>query len=100
MALNIIAAEQSNSTKATAKAVTQLLNYADTHSEYITRYHASDMILHINNDALLLSDPGEKSRAGGCYYLSMASADPNKDPIKQPPRNGPVHAKCTTMKIS
>ena len=97
VALNSIAAEQANNTEATAKAVTQLLNYAATHSEVITRYHASGMILHIHSDASLLSEPGAKSISGGYHYLSTASADPNKAPLKQPPLNRPVHVKCTTM---
>ena len=55
------------------------------------------MILHIQSDASLLSEPGAKSRAGGYDYISTATADPNKAPIKQPPLNGTVHVKCTTM---
>ena len=73
VALNSINPEQANSTESTAKAVTQLLNYAATHSEAITRYHASGMILHIHRDASFLSDPGSNIRVGGYHYLSTAS---------------------------
>ena len=55
--LNSIDVEQANITEATAKAVTQLINYAATHSEAITRYHASSMIFHIHSDASFLSYP-------------------------------------------
>ena len=71
--LNSIASEQAKSTEATAKAVSQLLNYVATQSEAITRYHASGMILHIHSDASFLSEPGEKGRLGGYHYLSMTS---------------------------
>ena len=97
VSLNSIVAEQANSTEATAKSVTQLLNYTDTHSEAITRYHASSMILHIHSDASFLLEPGAKSRSGGYHYLVTASADPNKAPPKQLPLNGPVRVKCITM---
>ena len=54
--LDIIAAEQSNSTQATDKAVTQILNFAATHLEAIIRYHVSGMFLHINSNAYFLSE--------------------------------------------
>ena len=74
VALNIIAAEKYNSTEATAKAVTELINYAVTQYEDITRYHTSGMILHIHSNASSLSDPGSKSRSVGYHYFSTASA--------------------------
>ena len=96
--LNSIASEQDNITEATIKAVTHLLNYAATHSESITRYHASGMILHIHSNASFLSEPGASIRKGGYHYLGTASSDPDKAPLKQPPLNGPVHVKCTIMR--
>ena len=75
-----------------------MINYASMHSESITRYHVIGMILHTHSNASFLSEPGAKSRSGGCHYLSTASADPNKPPLKQPPLNGPVHVECKTMR--
>ena len=98
MALNIIVAEQANSTQATAKAVTQLLNYSATHSEAIARYQSSVMVLHIHSDDSLLSDPEADIRAGGYHYLSTKSVDPNNSPMNQPPLNRPVHVECMTMR--
>ena len=95
--LNSITTEQAKIIEATAKAVTDMINYASMHSEAITRYHVIGMILHTHSNASFLSEPGAKSRSGGCHYLSTASADPNKAPLKQPPLNRPVHVKCTTM---
>ena len=47
VSLNRIALEQANSTQATDKLVTQILSYADTRSEAITRFHANLMVIHI-----------------------------------------------------
>ena len=52
---NSIALEQENSTETTAKAVTQVPNYAATDSESIKRYHASGMVFHIHRDTYFLS---------------------------------------------
>ena len=96
-AFNIIDAEQENITQATAKAVTQLLNYSATHSEAITRYHASGIFFHVHFDASFLSEPEVNIRAVGYHYLSTQSAYPSKPPINHPPLNGPVHVQFTTM---
>ena len=45
VASNSISIKQTNSTETTTKAVNQMLNYAATHSEYITRYHANTSTL-------------------------------------------------------
>ena len=60
VALNTIADQQSKITQETDKKVVQLLNYATTHPEAITRCHASGMILHMHSDASFLSEPGTK----------------------------------------
>ena len=57
VALNSITTEQVNITQATAKSVTQILNYASTHSEAITRYNYSGMSLHVHSNASFLSEP-------------------------------------------
>ena len=65
VALNTIASQQLKSTLETAKNMVQLLNYAATCPEDITRYHASGMTLHMHSDASFLSAPGAKSEKGG-----------------------------------
>jgi hypothetical protein len=67
MPINVLAPEQSNTTEVTevtADKVINLLNYCYTHPETNIRYHASDRILHIHNDASYLSENEAKSRAG------------------------------------
>jgi hypothetical protein len=49
--LNDIATEQTKAPKKTQAATNQLLDYLTTHPDTTTRYHASDMILHIHSDA-------------------------------------------------
>jgi hypothetical protein len=65
VALNDISAEQSKATAHTAAKIVHLLNYCATHPNAVVRYHASDMILHIDSDASYLSLPEARSRAGG-----------------------------------
>jgi hypothetical protein len=69
MPINVLASEQSKATNVTADKVIKLLKYCNTHPETQIRYHASDMILHIQIDASYLSENEAKSRAGGFFYM-------------------------------
>ena len=89
VALNTIAAKQSKIIQETDKKVVHLLDYAATHPEAITRYHASGMTLHMHSNASFLLAPGSKSRLGGYHYLSEPLSDPKKPPTTPP--NGPIH---------
>ena len=51
VSLNTIASQQSKITQETVNKVVQLLNYAATHPEAITRYRAREMTLHMHSDA-------------------------------------------------
>jgi hypothetical protein len=93
VALSSLASAQSQGTEATAKAATQLLNYAATHPDAVVRFHASDMILHIDSGASYLSEPKARSRAGGFHYLSD-----HPQPGVEPPINGPFHIVCNLMR--
>ena len=77
VAINKIASQQSKSTQETAKKVVQILNYVSTHTESITRYHASGLTFHMHSDTSYLSAPGAKIRAGGYHYLIETSSYPN-----------------------
>jgi hypothetical protein len=72
--------QQANGTTATLDALThQLLNYCATHPDAIVRYHASDMILHVESDASYLTAPRAGLRAAGYQqYLSSRPLDPIK----------------------
>ena len=47
------------------------------------------MVLHVDNNAAYLVEPGAKSRAGGYYYLVNHH---------HPTINGPVYRLCTLIK--
>ena len=98
VALSSLATNHTNSTQATAKAVTRLLNYAASHPDATIRYHRSDMILHLHSDASYLSEPLSRSRVGGHFFLSTASPDATKPPIHLPPNNGAIHTVCNVLR--
>jgi hypothetical protein len=85
-------------TKATLKAVVHLLNYCATHPEAVMRYHASDMVLHIESNALYLSATKACSHATGYHFLSDRPSDPS-DPNAAPPITKiAINVLCTVMR--
>jgi hypothetical protein len=78
MSINVLASEQSNATEVTADKGIKLLNYCNTHPETKIRYHASDMILHINSDASYLSENEAQSRDGGLFYMGTTTKNDKK----------------------
>jgi len=71
-ALNDISSQQSNPTETTLKKCRRLLDYVATYKNTFLRYHASDMILHVDSDAAYLVAPNAKSRIAGFYYFRNA----------------------------
>ena len=67
--LSTIAAQQSNGTEQTAKAVTKLLNYVVTHPDATLHYKKSNMILHVHSDTSYLTERKARSRSGGYFYM-------------------------------
>ena len=109
VALNAIAAKQSNRTQQTADDVTKLLNYCTSNPDAVIKYRASDMALHIISDASFMSELGAKSRAGGIYFLgenptfsnSTSNSKSPKNPKEMiaPALNVPVHVEYAMIKI-
>jgi hypothetical protein len=93
VALSSLASAQAQGTEATALAATRLLNYAATNPNAVLRFHASDMVLHIDSDASYLSEPKSRSRAGGYHYLSN-----HPQPNTTPPLNGAFHVVSNIMR--
>ena len=83
--LNTLAEKQSSPTKNMEAAITHFLDYAATNPSAVIQYKASDMILHIESDASYLSEPRERSRTEGHYYLSSVPTYPKKSPNLPPP---------------
>ena len=95
-AINEISATQSSPTTKTMRACTMLMDYAATYPLAIIRYHASDMVLHIDSDAAYLVLPNARSRYVGHYYLSNHPPPPPAKPEPKP--NGPILTICKTIR--
>ena len=85
-----MAAEQSNGTQRTAKAVAKLLNYCATHPDAAIQYKPSEMILRLHSDASYLTEPKARSRIGGHFYMG------NKDDTFL---NGPILNPTGVIKV-
>ena len=92
-ALNEIASAQSQPTELTRAKAQQLMDYLNTYPEAYIRYHASDMVMHVDSDAAYLVAPKAKSRIAGYYHLSD---HPNA--TKHPKRNGAILVECKTLR--
>jgi hypothetical protein len=89
-ALSSLAAEQCNPTERTMEKCKQFLDYAATQEDAVITYRKSDMVLAIHSDASYLSEPKARSRAGGHFFLSENTQDPND--------NGAVHTVAKIIK--
>ena len=67
---NEISSQQSTHTKETYNKFDILLEYCVTHPDAPIRYHASEMYLHIDSDAVYFVQPKSRSRAAGNFFLS------------------------------
>ena len=85
--ISSLSTQQSKPTMQTIAAINHLLNYCATHPNAVSRFHASDMVLHFESDASYLSKAKAKSRYAGYHYLSI---DPKGNNIMYPPLNAPV----------
>jgi hypothetical protein len=93
-ALNQLSTQQAKPTTRTREDADYLLDFAATYPNAKVRYHASDMVLHIDTDAAYLVMPNAKSRIAGYFYLS-SNTNANGTPV---PMNGPILVECTTIK--
>ena len=94
VALGAIASAQMKGTKATAIAVTQLLNYCSSHPEATVRFYASEMVLMVHSDASYLTESEARSRVGGHYFLGHRP----KNEFEAIRHNGSVHTVCGILK--
>jgi len=97
VALGPLATHQANSTQATMKANTHLLNYCAMHPDAIICYHASDMILWTHSDASYLTAPKGCSHAAAYSFLSLLPTAPPTATNPAPLDNGPIHVLCQIM---
>jgi hypothetical protein len=93
--ISSLSTQQANPTENTLKAVLHLLDYCGTHPNPTIRYHASDMVLHVESDALYLSEKKAKSRSAGYFYLGK---NPEGEELLYPPINGAVLVNASIIK--
>ncbi len=70
MPLSALASKQATPTKKTMEKCLKFLDYAASQEEAINIYRASVMKLAIHSDALYLSKPKARSRAGGHMFMA------------------------------
>ena len=80
MALSAIAVEQTTETEKTMKKCIQLLDYLARNTDAKVRFHASDMIMNIQSDALHLLET--KAQSIVCGHFFMGWTPKNGKPIK------------------
>ena len=90
-ALNTIGSEQAKPTKQTELKCKRLLDYAATYQNASIRYHASDMVLHVDSDAVYLVMPQARSRIAGYYQLLDY-------PTREGAINGPLLIEYKTLR--
>ena len=96
VALNEIGTNQAAPTATTRAKVDWLFDYALTHPSATIKYHASDMILHVESDAAYLVLPKARSRYAGFFHL--AEHPPEPPAIPKPTINGAINVECKTIR--
>ena len=93
LALNEILITQSAPTTETLNKCKQLLDYVSWHPNATIHYHASNMIPHVDSNAVFIVLPRARSRLTGHFSL-----DPG--PLKTPviSSNCPILTKCKTIR--
>ena len=91
-ALNEVSLTQASPTHQTLQKCNQLLDYVSTHFNATIRYHASDMILHVDSDAAYLVLPRARSHLVGHFFLSDSPSL-----TRTVPPNGPILTECKTI---
>ena len=77
VALGSIASTQSKATTLTRNEFTWVLDYAASNPDGTIRYHASEMVLYIHSDASYPSETRARNQAGGDFFLSSQTTNPN-----------------------
>ena len=95
-AINEILSQQAKPTQVTNNKVSMLMDYAHLHHDAVICYHASDMQLHINSDAVCLVLPKARSHGAGNFCLSNNIDKTHAIPAPTP--SGLILVKCVTLR--
>ena len=79
VALSAIASSQAAPTESTMEKENYFLDYAALHPDAILSYIASDMVLAAHSGASNLTEPKERIRAGGNFFMSNNAANPENN---------------------
>ena len=83
MEIKSLEAVQKNPTIETEKQITQFLSYSATHSDIVTEYRRSGIILRIYLDTSHISEPESQSISGEYFYLGKTQhTDISHAPVK------------------
>ena len=94
--MNEVAAHQSTPTQYIRNKCKRILDYATTFLDVKIRYHANDMVLHVDSDAVYLVQDGAHSQIAGHYILSSFPSPASQNPDKAP--NAPILIECKTLR--
>ena len=90
--LNKIGSKKASPTIDTIKKTNIMMDYAATQPDAVIRFHASEMCLYIDSNAMYLVQTKAHSCASGHYYLRETSPPP---PVRTTPTpNDPILTKC------
>jgi hypothetical protein len=79
VALSAIASKQAAPTLETMEKVKLFLDYAATHPDAVLTFKKSNMVLAVHSDASYLTEPKARSRAGGHFFMSDDSPNPENN---------------------
>ena len=88
-ALNDISVQQSKPTPHKINECNHLIDYSTTYPNIVIRYHASDIILHVDTDTTYLVLPKAHSRITGHFCLS--DRPPTNETLKKTERSRSHH---------
>ena len=74
-----IASKQAAPTQETMEKVKLFLDYVATHPDAVLTFKKSNMVLAVHSDASYLTEPKARSRAGGHFFMSDDSPNPENN---------------------
>ena len=95
VALNELAASQSVPTEQTNYKIIMLLGYLSTYLNTKFQNTKSDMILHLDSDAVYVVAPKARSKVARYFYCGRKN---NNTIPSRTHLNGPIHIECKTLK--
>lgn len=94
-AINEISRVKSKPKKDTDTKSAMIIDYADIYPNTFIRYHARNMVLHVDSDVTYLTIKEARSWYSRCFYISGCTSP---RPVKTSPKiKFPIHTECNTI---